>query len=143
MSYLSISIKLLSYLTPTGADAPAPFGNLTDLFRVILDALRSVPNRPALLQEVYRLCFPGEPPDYGYLGKVAKAVGGAGRLAEMMWQLSARPPSGDIMAYILAGTRRNGHQKSGTVAGMNDEEWAEAMKTTRLALGVEEERKRA
>ena len=41
-------------------------------------------------------------PAYGYLGKVAKQVGGAGRLADLLWQHSTRPPTGDLLAYILA-----------------------------------------
>ena len=42
------------------------------------------------------------PPAYGYLGKVAKQVGGAGRLADLLWQHSTRPPTGDLLAYIRA-----------------------------------------
>jgi len=65
--------------------------------------LRDSGNYPAELRKIYALCFgEAELPSYGMLGKVAKAVGGAGRLAEIMWQLSAKPPTGDVMAYILA-----------------------------------------
>ena len=58
-------------------------------------------SRVALLAEMIRTLFknPGEV-DYGYVGKVARTVGGAGRLGQLLWEASARPPSGDILAYV-------------------------------------------
>jgi len=53
-----------------------------------------------------------DPPAYGYLGKVAKKVGGAGRLADLLWQHSTRPPTGDLLAYILAVAKRKGAKQS-------------------------------
>jgi hypothetical protein len=56
---------------------------------------------------MFAILYPGlDPPDFGYIGKTAKAVGGAGRLAELLWQFSTRPPTGDVLAYIQAGAKR-------------------------------------
>jgi len=85
---------------PAAARAPTP--PLAVTFQGVLSRLRKARNMTAELRSVYQLCFEGEPPDFGYLGKAAKAVGGAGRLAELMWQLTAKPPTGDVLAYILA-----------------------------------------
>lgn len=59
---------------------------------------------------MFEALYPGrDPPDYGYLGKIAKKVSGAGRLAELLWQHSAKPPTGDVLAYILQS--ENGRKK--------------------------------
>ena len=55
--------------------------------------------------------FPGRgPPSYSYIGSTSGKVGGAGRLAELVWRASARPPTGDVLAYCLgmAGKGRTG-----------------------------------
>lgn len=71
--------------------------------------------RQPLLLEAYHLCFGknGDEPTYSYLGKVAKDVGGAGRLVELMVSLVPRPPTGDKLAYIMAAHKakssRNGY----------------------------------
>jgi len=58
-------------------------------------------DRSALLLEMFKMLYPErDPPSFGYIGKVAKEVGGAGRLAELLWQHSTRPPTGDVLAYI-------------------------------------------
>lgn len=46
-------------------------------------------------------------PTPGYIGRAAKQVGGWGRLAELLWAHSARPPTGDVLAYILASNRNS------------------------------------
>ncbi len=111
---LSISIKLESYLFPTGRSGDGP-QTLSELFRAVWEKLRDSTNYPAELRHIYALCF-GDAgvPSFGMLGRVAKAVGGAGRLAEIMWQLSSKPPTGDVMAYILAayGRKRRGAKAS-------------------------------
>jgi hypothetical protein len=69
--------------------------------------LRDSTNRPVTLQAMFEVLYPGrDPPGYGYLGRVGRAVGGAGRLAELLWQHSTRPPTGDVLAYILAVVQR-------------------------------------
>jgi hypothetical protein len=69
--------------------------------------LRDSPNRPATLRAMFEVLYPGrDPPSYGHLGRVARDVGGAGRLAELLWQHSTRPPTGDVLAYIQAVVQR-------------------------------------
>jgi hypothetical protein len=85
---------------PSGPDAPPP---LREVFREIHERLGKTKNRQAVLRQAYVNWFgDGDVPDYGRLGAVARQVGGAGRLLELMFQLVPRPPTGDILAYILA-----------------------------------------
>jgi hypothetical protein len=78
--------------------APVP---LAERFHSLLAELKETKNKQAKLREIYVLCFgEADAPEFGYLGKVATAVGGAGRLAELFWQYSAKPPTGDVLAYI-------------------------------------------
>lgn len=99
---LHISISLSDYHYPSGAEAPAG-ASLADAFRDLLEHLKTAPNKAAILAQIYRLCFGDtDVPDYGYLGKAAKVVGGAGRLAELMWQATTKPPTGDVLAYLMA-----------------------------------------
>jgi len=107
-----ITIKLLCYKEdPTGSQSerPTPI-SLADSFQKLLERLRTAKNRPAVLKEIYHFCFGGwgdTEPSYGYLAKVAKSIGGAGRLAQVMWELSANRPSGDVLAYIQAMHKQN------------------------------------
>ena len=100
-------------LQSSGADAPGAVGASVPLslqFREITDALRAEgANRPAILRGWYIACFgdSGDVPDFSRFGQVAKLVGGAGRLAERIMELSARPPTGDVLAYIQAETRNS------------------------------------
>ena len=107
-----LTIKLLSYEYPTGTEVQNP-ASLSGAFGHFLGELKSTTNRPALLRQLYQLCF-GEKeddlPSYGYLGKVAKKVGGAGRLAELMWRLTAKPPTGDVLAYIQGIAKHQAQQ---------------------------------
>jgi len=104
--------------------------SLADLYHTLLAELKITGNRPAVLRDIYSLCF-GEidVPDYGYLGRAAKRVGGAGRLAQLMWELTSRPPTGDILAYIQAAEKArkrrngNGQKPGGLVAALA--EWEE------------------
>ena len=79
------------------------------------DLLRADTNKVAVLRRMFDKLYPDavDIPDYSRLGKTAKQVGGAGRLAELMWTNSAKPPSGDVMAYLVRvsknGTGRNGN----------------------------------
>lgn len=83
---------------PTALD-PLP---LTRQFDALVEELKVSNNKPAVLKKVYVLCY-GEAtaPDFAYLGRVAKQVGGAGRLAELLFKHVSRPPVGDILAYVL------------------------------------------
>jgi hypothetical protein len=95
--------------------------SLTEQFHEHLEHLKDPQaNRPAILHSVYALCF-GEAgaPDYGYLGSTAKKVGGAGRLAQLMFELVTRPPVGDVLAYIVA--EENARKKRAKFTGENRE----------------------
>lgn len=70
-------------------------------FRTLTDELRTAKNKAALLMQIYILCYGVDSAvTFAYLGKVAKQVGGAGYLAQRLWELSVRPPNGDVLAYI-------------------------------------------
>lgn len=94
----------------------------------LIEKLRDAKNKQAVLMEIYAFCY-GEnnKPTFAYLGKVARSVGGAGFLATRLIELVARPPNGDILAYILGEhrnkqNRSNGYGKDSPVANTN---WAD------------------
>lgn len=116
-----ITIKLSNYLYPSGSDERAP--TLSGAFRFLLERVTHTNNEGAALQAVYRLCFEGKPPDYGYLSKIAKKVGGAGRLVELMWQLAPKPPTGDVLAYIQ-GMCANKDKSNGNGRSQDNDAWA-------------------
>lgn len=107
--------------TLTGAtSAPADSSSLAAQFHLLNEELKTTRNRPAKLAQVYALCFGQDTcPDFAYLGKVAKSVGGAGRLAELMFELVPRPPTGDVLAYIVA--QESGRKKRAAQTGGNRE----------------------
>lgn len=98
----------------------APFQSslsLAEQFHLLIEDLRNAKNKAATLRQIYVLCF-GEHediPDYGYFGKAAKQVGGAGRLAELMWLQVTNPPKGDILAYLMG--RHKGNRVSASNGG--------------------------
>jgi len=100
--------------------AASPGESLSQQFHALHEELKTAPNKPAVLRGVYALCF-GESaaPDFGYLGKTAKQVGGAGRLAQLMFELVPRPPNGDVLAYIVA--EENARRKRAAQTGGNRE----------------------
>lgn len=51
-------------------------------------------------------CVRGSPVDFGMIGTTARSVGGFGRLADLLWQHSTRPPTGDPLKFILASHQR-------------------------------------
>lgn len=104
-----LTIKLQSYEYPTGTREVQNPASLSGAFGHFLRELKTSTNRPALLRQLYQLCFGDKETDlpaYGYLGRVAKRIGGAGRLAELLWGLTAKPPTGDVLAYIQAMHKR-------------------------------------
>jgi len=78
------------------------------------DLLREATNKTAVLLSMFSKLYPDavDVPDYARIGKTAKQVGGAGRLAELMWIGSTKPPSGDVMAYLVR-VSKNGVGKNG------------------------------
>lgn len=76
---------------------------LAQKFRQLEDELRVAKNQAAKLVEIYVLLYGKEgTPGFGYMLKVANQIGGPGYMAQRLWELAARPPNGDIMAYLLA-----------------------------------------
>lgn len=99
---------------------PPPATSLSSQFHAYLEELKVTPNKPATLRSIYALCFGADAaPDYGYLGKTARQVGGAGRLAQLMFELVPRPPAGDVLAYIVA--EENARKKRAAQTGGNRE----------------------
>lgn len=90
---------------------------LSKQYDALLEELRNTKNRQAVLYRIYVMCFGKDEttPDYGYLGKVANQVGGAGYLAQRFWDLSRDRPDGDILAYILKAhkNKSNGNGYNG------------------------------
>mgnify|MGYP001256497011 CR=1 FL=1 len=102
-----------------------PPQSLVNQFHQLMEELKTTKNRTAKLREIYILCY-GEncAPDFGYLGKVAAQVGGAGYLAQRMWELAARPPNGDVLAYITAEHKGKQARRNGKATiGDNAEIW--------------------
>ena len=105
-------------ITPTeSANADAqPNRSIADQYHDCLEELKDPKaNRPAILHRVYELCFGREAPAYSYLGSTARQVGGAGRLAQLMFERVTNPPTGDILAHIIAAEnlRKKRNQQTG------------------------------
>ena len=49
-----------------------------------------------------------DPPDYAYLNKAARTVGGAGRLGTLLWQSQVSKVTGDVLAYCMGIAKRKG-----------------------------------
>lgn len=99
---------------PESDEPTLPASSLADRFHALIDKLRDGNNKPATLREVYILCY-GETgaPAFSYLGKAAREVGGAGYLAQRMFELVTRPPNGDVIAYILGEHRNKKNRANG------------------------------
>jgi hypothetical protein len=96
-----------SAATAPAATAASP-GNGPTTFQEWQEEIKDAKNRTAVLRRMCTVLYPGlDPPEYSYIGRVAKRVGGAGRLADLLWQHSTRPPTGDLMTYIQ-GVAKNG-----------------------------------
>jgi hypothetical protein len=105
-------------LPPVDATEHEP---IADNYKHRLEQLKSPgANKAAILMGIYKDCFGGaELPDYGYLAKTAKQVGGAGRLAQLMFERVTNPPTGDILAHIIAS--ENTRKKRAAQTGGNRE----------------------
>ena len=99
---------------------PTALAPLSEQFALLVQELKTTNNKAAALHHAYVNWFgPNGAPDYGYLGKAAKQVGGAGRLAQLMFELVPRPPVGDVLAYIVA--EENARKKRAAQTGGNRE----------------------
>jgi len=93
-----------------GANAPTPAPPRT--FQAWADDLRTAPNKGAVIQSMHHALFPDrEALDFGRIGAAAKQVGSWGRLAQLMWEASTRPPAGNVLDFVTAvakGKNSNG-----------------------------------
>lgn len=92
------------------APTPVTFQGWLNLIRE-----RTGRRRTTTLRWMFRTLFPShEPPEYSYVAKVSKEVGGPERLAQLLWEYSSRPPVGDVLAYLQRVAR-----------GASNGQWAE------------------
>lgn len=88
-----------------GVDAPAIPVNLEEWHDLIR---KSEKNRQAVLHQMIEVLYPHSVvPKFSYISKVAKQVGGAGRLAELLWKAVGGRPSGDLLRYVQAMARND------------------------------------
>lgn len=108
---------------PANAGADAPQNSEPLLFTQWLQNIQKPPdgsNRIAQLKTMHDALFPNhDPVDYGRIGKTAQRVGGAGRLAQLLWESVPKRPNGSVCDYIEAmengRKRRNGASQPGRV----------------------------
>lgn len=94
------------------ANNPAPADKTPVTFAQWLEYLEPSKNRQALVRRMIEIFYPGhDPPDYGYIVKVAKKLGrginGYRRLMELLWRQHTDPPKGDILPYIMAIAKKD------------------------------------
>lgn len=88
-----------SQITEPISPKPTTPTNLDDWLLLV----ENTKNRHAVLVRMFQALFPlKEPPNYGYIGKTARTVGGAGRLAQLLWRAAAERPTGDVLSYCVA-----------------------------------------
>lgn len=67
----------------------------------------------AAIRRMIDALYPGlDPPSFAYIAKTAGRIGGFGRLADLLWQHSTRPPTGDLLAYIQGVAKRGNGRNS-------------------------------
>lgn len=115
-------IQVNEILSPADAVPVAPKTFADEFSDVQAELKETGSNKAAILRGWYIRCFgEGGAPDYAYIGKVAKQVGGAGHLAALFMQLASRPPNGDVLAYIIATHKGKAdgtsHYQNGTTEG--------------------------
>lgn len=138
-SHLYITTEITSNIGPTASpsvakatDDPPPSGEglkeAPRSFSGWVEQIRKEKNRVAALRRMFCTLYPEhDPPDYGYIGRVARKVGGEINLARLLWEMNARPPVGDVLAYIQKaqrGDRRLGDLQAGRIP--SDEEFFSA-----------------
>lgn len=105
--------------TPNGGgERPARSVSAPTTFQGWQEALSSSKNKPAVLRRMFVTLYghvvaEEDLPTFGYLGRAAKQVGGPGRLADLLWQHSTRPPTGDVLAFLMGVAKRNGGNGNG------------------------------
>lgn len=111
-------------LTDTESEnaANAVVNNPTNLDEWLM-SLRNGKNKQAILMRMTKTLYPDlvEYPTYSYLGSVAKKVGGAGRLAALLWECVTKDPKGDLLSYIQAYAKgRKRKEEPAGFAGIRD-----------------------
>jgi len=90
---------------PTAEQVPVSFQEWRNL-------IKENKNKTAIVMRMYhQLYADGEEVEYGRVGACAKRVGGWGRLAQLLWETSTRPPIGDVFSYLQAIHKANGPQR--------------------------------
>jgi hypothetical protein len=91
----------------------SPSGDVQRNFQQWHTYIKEAENDNRRIHRLWEMCkglYPGlDPPEHGYIGKVAKRLH-AGRLADLLWQCASHPPTGDLLAYIQ-GVAKNGTGK--------------------------------
>lgn len=101
--------------------APGPVPTFAEWRDEIQQADTKPGGRTAVLVRMVRVLYPNhDPPEPGFVGKAAIQVGGAARLAQLLWETATRPPAGDPVRYCLERgkrERRDGQAKGKTTDG--------------------------
>ena len=107
----------------SGADAPSanadpPVSSFTS-FKECQDKIEAAKGKPggrqAVVHGIIESLYPGlDPPDYGYIVKAAKRMGGFTILAEWLWRCNTLNVKGDVLAYVYAAwkDRSNGNHST-------------------------------
>lgn len=93
--------------------------NLEEWLQFVKEPLPSGKRNPvARLMTMFVTLFPDvERPEFSRLGKVARQVGGPGRLAVMLWQAAGYRVVGDPLSYVQAMAGRERRKKPDRVGG--------------------------
>lgn len=100
---IELDTEIDTNVASDGPDGPKTFQD----WQALIEHPPKGSNRQAVLRRMFEALFPNrDPPTYQYLAKVGRQVGGAGRLGELLWQHSTKPPTGDILAYVQGVARK-------------------------------------
>lgn len=92
---------------PSEPDAGTPSAPIT--MDGWLDLIEKANNKVAALHFMYRTLFPNhDVPDYKYVGRVARDVGGHPRLGQLLWIACGYRPTGDALRYVKGMNKPKG-----------------------------------
>jgi hypothetical protein len=73
------------------------------------ERLSSEKNKPAVIMEMCDKLYPkNDKPTFGHIGRAIKTLGGAGRLLDLLWRHSSRPPTGNPVQFVQGVAKRQG-----------------------------------
>lgn len=79
---------------------------LSGVFRHYLDELKVSKNKTNMIRTLIVALYGEDMAQaYGLIGKTASVVGGWGYLATRIWEMTSRPPNGNLMEYIMGEHR--------------------------------------